>query len=461
MSTAQVLPFPTDDGNFHLDHAFDMMLLLDRGNVVVRANAAVREVLGCAPHDLLGTLCTALLHPDDGAPFAALLEAVRAGQACRDQELRWFRRDGALVWLALSARAGAEGTVLASLHDVTDHRQARDELKRSQERLNAMLDSIGDAFFAVDRDWRLTYANRKAADFVGVELDASVGRHVLDVAPALIGSEALDHYRAAMATGEPRSAEIWWAPLGIWLEIRVYPSGDGLSVYFHDITQKRQAEDAVRKSEQRFRNLFQAAGDSIMIVDAALRVVAVNERACACFGYTEQEFLGRPVAEVDGGFPYDRAMLERLRAGGTHLLRIEKRRKDGSTFPAEVQVSLFEDGGQDYFQAIVRDLTGRHEAERQLRESERRFRDMIAMTPSGYLLADFNSRVLDVNPALCALVGREPQELIGSPLSDLFVDCPCTAWKRCCAMRKGGMCTCCSTAACGAARTAGRKASRA
>jgi diguanylate cyclase (GGDEF)-like protein/PAS domain S-box-containing protein len=304
--------------------------------------------------------------------------------------------------------------------DLTVCRDAHAELKRSRERMNAMLESIGDAFFAVDRDWRIIYANVKAASFIGIALGDSIGRPLLEVAPALAGTELLEHYRKAMDSDRPTSIDAFWQPTGAWLEARAYPTADGLSVYFHDITEKRLAEEAVRKSEQRFRNLFQQAGDSILIADRDLRVVAANGRACAHFGYAEQELLGLSVREIDGHFTYAPHLLETLRQGQTHLLRMVKRRKDGSTFPAEVHVSRFEEGGQEYFQAIVRDLSEREETERQLRESEQRFREVIEMTPAGYVLASADGRILDVNPALCSLSGHPREALAGAGLELLF-----------------------------------------
>jgi diguanylate cyclase (GGDEF)-like protein/PAS domain S-box-containing protein len=297
---------------------------------------------------------------------------------------------------------------------------ALEELQRSRERMNAMLESIGDAFFAVDREWRIIYANNKAANFVDIPLSEGLGKPLLEVSPALEGSAVFACYRQAMDSGQPRSIEAFWAPTGSWIEARAYPAEDGLSVYFHDITEKRLAEEAVRKSEQRFRNLFQQAGDSILIVDAELRIVAANGRACANFGYTEEELVGLSARAIDSNFSYGSHLLETLRQGQTHLLRIVKQRKNGSTFPAEVHVSRFEDNGQEFFQAIVRDLTEREEAERQLRESEQRFREVIELTPAGYLLASAEGRILDVNPALCCLAGRTREELVGARLAQLF-----------------------------------------
>jgi diguanylate cyclase (GGDEF)-like protein/PAS domain S-box-containing protein len=270
---------------------------------------------------------------------------------------------------------------------------ALEELQRSRERMNAMLESIGDAFFAVDREWRIIYANNKAANFVDITLSEAIGKPLLQVSPALTGTDVFECYRDAMASGQPRSIETFWPPTGAWIEARAYPTVDGLSVYFHDITEKRLAEEAVRKSEQRFRNLFQQAGDSILIVDAELRIVAANGRACANFGYTEDELVGLSARAIDSNFSYGSHLLDTLRQGQTHLLRIVKQRKNGSTFPAEVHVSRFEDNGQEFFQAIVRDLTEREEAERRLQQLATH--DTLTGLPNRSLLHERLQRMLE------------------------------------------------------------------
>ena len=409
----------------HLDHAFDLMALLDPGGRILRMNAASLDILGHAPHEMVGRWVHDFVHAGDHGRLAAIGAASRAAQSCREHELRCLHRDGREVILSMSGRWSADGRlVYATARDVTEHRRAQQELRTSRARMSAMLESIDDAFFALDRDWRIIYANRKAADLAGLGAGSNIGRRLLEAAPGLEGTPLLEHYRAAMASGKPGVIEAWWPPTASWIEARTYPTADGLSVYFHDITEQRQAAEAVKKSEQRYRSLFQQAGDSILIADARMRVVAVNGRACASFGYSEEEFLGLPVRAIDGGHAYGDELRDALRQGATRLLRTPTQRKDGSTFPAEVHVSRFEEGGKEYFQAIVRDLTGREEAERQLRESERRFREVIEMTPSGYVRAGAGGAILDVNPSLCRMSGRTREELLGRPLADLFEHAP-------------------------------------
>jgi diguanylate cyclase (GGDEF)-like protein/PAS domain S-box-containing protein len=412
-----------DENSALVDHALDLMAVLDRDGRYLRINAAAHDILGYHPDELVGRHFLDLMHPDERAAVRVIEAELLAGtrSASRDLENRWIRKDGQVVSISISARWSAERQrMYVSARDVTRHREARDELNKSEARLHDMLETIGEAFFAIDRDWRITYANRKAGAFIGVAVETGLGKALLDIAPELRDTPLLDFYRNALERRESGTLEVFWPPTATWLEVRAFPTGEGLAVYFHVITARRLAEEALRKSEERFRNLFQQAGDSILIITPELRIVAANGRACAKFGFSPDEFRGLSVRSIDSGFEYSPEMVASLRAGQTQLLRMAKIRKDGSVFPAEVHVSRFEEGGQEFFQAIIRDTSTRDEAERQLRESEQRFREIIEMTPAGYLLASRNGVLLDVNPALCALSGYSREELTGSALPQLL-----------------------------------------
>ncbi|MCC2973818.1 EAL domain-containing protein [Massilia sp. IC2-476] len=409
-----------------IDNALDLMVVHDGAGRILRVNAAARALLGYEPEELAGRHYTDLLDPGQHAEARAIEASLHGDCPERtDVALRVRRKDGSVIQMASAARwSASHRRMFVTARDVTGQQQAREALLRSEAALGSMLESIGDAFFAIDSNWRLTYANRKAAAFVGVDAAESIGKPLLEVAPDLQHSPSLPRYQRAMQTRQADAFEVFWEPGQVWIEARVYPHADGISVYFHEITAKREAEHALKKSEQRFRKLFNQAGDSVMIVDGALRIVSVNDRACARFGYSRDEFLGMLATDVNFGFPEGRALLAGLRAGQAQLLRTDKRCKDGTSFPAEVQISRFDDEGEEYFLAVIRDLSDRAEAERQLRESERRFREVIEMTPAGYLLAGRDGALQDVNPALCALSGYPREMLLALRLDDLFVSCP-------------------------------------
>lgn len=425
-STPDGLALLAAENSALIDNALDLMVVLDRSGRIQRANAASLALLGYRPEELVGRHYKSIVHPDQHAQAHSLEASLQHGHPEQsDILLRLRRKDGQLVLMSLSARwSDTHQRIFLTARDITGQQQAREALQKSEAALGSMLESIGDAFFAIDSEWRLTYANRKAGDFVGVDPYQSIGLRLLDVAPELEHSQALPRYQRAMETRQPDSFEVYWEPHALWIEVRVYPNADGISVYFHGISAKREAEQALRKSEQRFRNLFNQAGDSVMIVDGALRIVSVNDRACARFGYQREEFLGRQVSDVNFGIPGGGALLAGLRAGQAQLLRIDKRCKDGTTFPAEVQISRFDDDGEEFFLAVIRDLSDREQAERQLRESEQRLREVIEMTPAGYLVAAPDGALRDANPALCALSGYPRDTLLAMRIADLFESFP-------------------------------------
>jgi diguanylate cyclase (GGDEF)-like protein/PAS domain S-box-containing protein len=394
MTFALAPSFPADEHARYLDHLFDLAALLDRDGTVLRANAAALDVLGYAAADLAGCRASDLVHGADRAAWSALFAAALAGSVVRDRELRWVRRDGMSVHLAVSARwIEADGVLVACARDVTAHMRAREELKCSRERLNAMLESIGDAFFAIDRAWRITYANRKAAEFVGLDVASSVGCHLLDLAPDLADSAALPMYREALDTGIPGSAEIWWAPRAAWLDVRAYPSEDGLSVYFHDVTGKRQAADAVRTSETRFREVIEMTPSGYVLARFDGLIQDVNPALCALTGRARADLVGSQLSALFVSCPWDSLQAAR----GDPLQGVEAVLLHAQGWHVHVlfngSVRRDAQGNPESFTGLMTDITGRKQAESRLQELATH--DTLTGLPNRTLLNERLQHMLD------------------------------------------------------------------
>ena len=173
--------------------------------------------------------------------------------------------------------------------------------------------------------------------------------------------------------------------------------------------ERTRAEEALARSEIRFRRLVEQAADAMFVHDLGGRLVDVNRRACESLGYAREELLGLSVADVEAG--HDPASLEDLweqvSSGATLTLEGEHRRKDGSTFPVEVRVGVFEDGGRPLVLALARDVTGRKEAEERARETEARYRTLVEQIPAvTYVQEPFgDKRVTYVSPQTESVLG--------------------------------------------------------
>lgn len=136
-------------------------------------------------------------------------------------------------------------------------RTARTEaaLRERREATTRILESITDGFFAVDAEWRFTYVNREAERLLQRSRSELLGRSLWREFPAATGTAFRQQYERARAEGRTVAFEEYYAPLGIWVEVRAFPSAAGLSVYFHDVTARRQAQVELQESEERYRVL--------------------------------------------------------------------------------------------------------------------------------------------------------------------------------------------------------------
>ncbi|HZI18500.1 MAG TPA: PAS domain-containing protein, partial [Pyrinomonadaceae bacterium] len=144
------------------------------------------------------------------------------------------------------------GTVI-EVRDTTEERRAREQLSAAAAHQASILDRIADGFMAFDTEWCVTYINRQAAQLVSrleKSTDELTGRNIWEVFPDLVGSTAYEEYHRAMAEQVTVNFELYYPPLDSWFDIRVYPSPDGLSVYFQDVTERKRVEENLAERER-------------------------------------------------------------------------------------------------------------------------------------------------------------------------------------------------------------------
>jgi PAS domain S-box-containing protein len=162
-----------------------------------------------------------------------------------------------------------------------------------------------------------------------------------------------------------------------------------------DITELREAEQELRASEARFRTFVEYATDAFLLIDDDATILDVNRQACEGLGYSREELIGKHVSDFDVAL--DEALIERMRqrllAGETITFETRHKRKDGTTFPVEVRVGQFEQGGRRYL-SLVRDISERKQAEDELRASEERFRTLVEFSFDVYWETDAHHRFI-------------------------------------------------------------------
>ncbi len=375
-------------------------------NSILVCNPAFARMLGRTPEQVAGVRIMSLYLPEDHALVQTSIEqADRSGQV--RYEARMVRADGSMlpVQMDVISVRNAVGTPtyrIATMQDITERKRADEALRNQQRLLQAVMDLVPHFIFAKDRQSRHLLVNRACAQASGMTPDQMTGKCDLDFVPDRAQAEAfMRDDREVIDSGSPKvvSEESLTNAAGqtrILHTIKIpfdFPGvGPALVGVAVDITEQKQAEAALRASQERFRAYVDQAADALFVHDANGRFLEVNQQACESTGYSREDLLHLEVTALEVGL--DRARMEafwRDIQPGKFMTQVgRQRRKDGSEFPVEIRLGCFDLDGKRYYQGIVRDITERERAAEALRESE--LRRSLAIEAADMGVWDWNLR---------------------------------------------------------------------
>lgn len=278
------------------------------------------------------------------------------------------------TWVEISLYPTYEGLAVF-FRDIGKRKRAEEaanlvrfELDAERQRIIDIFASISDAFVVLDREYRYTYLNCQAVELCsklfGQPLDYFLGNIIWEVIPDLYDSPFGEIYRRAMTENVFIQFEDFFEPIKAWFEVRVYPSKEGLSIYFADITERYKSQNALREAEERLRTMIDSAKDyAIFAFDLEGLITSWNTGAERLFGYSEEEILGQKEAllytpeDVAALIP-QREMRKAVEVGYAENERWHQR-KHGTRFYASGMVRPIhnEAGVLQGFTKVARDTT--------------------------------------------------------------------------------------------------------
>lgn len=408
-------------------------------------NAASERLYGYTAREAVGhNLLDLIIPPEmrDGVA-QAIQQMADTGQPIPAAELSLMRQDGSRV-LVFSSHAvvqspGCAPELFCLDVDLTERRQAEEARRASEATLRAIFDSSQQSLMLIDRERRVTALNPIARQQFAAIYDREV--QLGDSIYAYISPEALTWFEATfeqVLAGEVvqfvrsfnMGEQVHWFDYQVTPVRHVDGSTSGVLLTVADITERRQAEVALRANRDYLQAVLDAANDAVFVDDADTgQIIDVNQRMCELYGYTREEALRTPIGDLSlGEPPYSQAealaWLKKARELGPQTFEWRAKRQDGQLFWAEVSIRFALFGQDPRFVVTVRDITQRRQAEEALRESEKRLHEIIDNAPFGAhlyeLMPDQRLVFLGSNRAADSILGADHQPFIGLTIEEAF-----------------------------------------
>ncbi len=401
--------------------------IIHDGERVLYANPKVLEYVSL--EHLMKRKLVEFIHPDYRAVAVERIAKVMKGEEVEPYEEIFILPDGREVWFETNPTPitfKGKRAVLLILRDVTARR-------KTEERYREFFDNSLDIIAVTDLKGNHIEVNKAFEEAFGYSQDEVIGRNFAEVLK--LSKEAADEvYRAYNRAFRERrnlygllfkvkrkdSREIF-----VEGNVRLLWEGDKITGFignFRDVTERIKLEKRLRESEEKYRSIFNYSPLAIIVFDDRLKIVDWNRRAEEIFGWKKEEVLGKNVVELIVPEPLKDGMQQiakRMAKGEIYTYSInDNLTKDGRTITCEWHNTIYRDAeGKIYCLSIASDVTEKIKMERELKESEERYRAIFMHSPILIAILDKEGRFVEANPAMVKSIGENP---IGKTLSEIF-----------------------------------------
>lgn len=431
-----------------LDQQQDLISRFLPDTTLTYVNVAYARAMGRPAHELIGTRFAQSLPDLDRDRVVRLFQRNRTQDGSNPTgfsnenalinnagELRWIR------WrnVALADPAGRIIGYQSVGTDITDQRRAEEGLRTARQSLREAIDSISEGFalydpedklslynqnFVVDTPQLASFASPLGVTFEQILRAGVASRQIVDADAARdperwISDRMNSHRHPPENPIELRLAN------GRHLSVAERRTKDGSIVCIQtDITRLREQEAKIRESERRLKVILDTAADAILTIDEAGLIRDFNKAAERIFGYAARDVIGRSIEML---MPEDMAKRHQgfidtnRRTGINRIIGIGRevcgKRADGTLVDLDLAISKVS-GGETLFTGILRDITDRKQTERELRDSEQRFRLLADNATDIISLHAPDTAILYISPSCMSQLGHAPGELTGRRLTD-------------------------------------------
>ncbi len=411
--------------------AHDMIYIIDKEDKVQYVNSFAASQFDKKPDELIGSN-RGELFPDDAIQHEFLQNVLKNGQPTyREREVRFPRGS---IWLGtwfgpLKDENGNMNAVMGISRDISERKRFEEELANQTAQYQLIVENQVDLVAKVDSKGKYLFASPSYCEAFGKKKEDLFGqtfwRHVHKDDLEITEKAMRDLYRPPYKCYiEQRSkTKRGWRWFG-WADKSVLDENNNVVAIIgvgRDITARKNAEQALVDSEEKYHNLFESVKDTILLMDKE-QILDCNSAAEKMFKCSFGEIVSKrpwefsPVKQPDGVLSKEKAM-QKIKAvlnGEDQFFQWNHTRKDGSEFDAEVSLTRFRVKEDWQIIAIVRDITERKRANEALKKSEGRFRDVIERSLDGYYSMGLDGKFTYINAAVEKMSGLRSDEIVGT-----------------------------------------------
>ncbi len=406
---------------------------LDDG-LFIDVNYRMTEMFGFESRDdLVSITSVADLYVDPDARQRMIAELKETGEVA-NFETPFKRKDGSIWWARFSGVLRPnEGEFEGFAEDITERKQAEELLESTNAFLDEVVNMSPFAMWVSDREGFLLRTNRALRKILDLTDEQLIGKYnvledenlkkqgLMSLAMAVFDKQEPARFVMSWNASSVGSADSW-GNRDLFIDVSMFPivnaKGEFTNVVCQwvDITEQKQAEEEVKKSRERFKNLSSLTFEGIVFHEKGV-VIDTNESLTEILGYTRDELIGQSIIELCVPPEYHRIVNENVARQYAKPYEVMAKKKDGTLFPIEIEARNVEGG--DFRVTAIRDITERRKAQAALRESEEKYRLLVENQTDLIVEVDPEGAFRFVSPSYCRLFGKTEGELLGKTFMPL------------------------------------------
>lgn len=439
--------------------ASDGIIVTDPQGFIIMLNDAVESITGYSREDLIGTHAKALRaggeeHDEKNRQFFERL--FRDGNAS-GLDVPWVRKDGKIITVerSIALLKDKQGNItgsVATIRDITERSRAQQELQEAKEHLDNLIENSLDCIMVSDKTGHITKVNKYFLNLFGFSKDEVIGKHVMECTPMVdegtyecttgeqlrLGKDYIRDAQQRIGDLIEKGTVVNWETFYFCKDKKVLPveqnivclynkEGErcGAVAIIRDITQRRKAEKELRETKEFLEKVIESTKDGILIVDDTGNILSANTAIEKMSGFSRHDIIGRHASSLivddEAARKTILAKTAELFEKGSATYEAQYKTSNGTFLDVECTASMIRNNQGEYIAgvAVLRDISERKRAEREIKEGKEFLEKIIQGSKDGIIICDDKGCILSVNQAMREMLGLEKDEIVGKHSAEL------------------------------------------